>query len=814
MSDKPGPGEQAGSDVLRKASEVLLIDYFAKVPPEDLRSYSPETLRMRVAHHLKVASSRAPGETAVGILNEMDASIVAVVTEDIPYLVHSVTAELARDDAAIRLLVHPSFQVLRDPVSHELLDAWTGSSPEGVLGGRARGTGTTEVWIAAEIGRLADDAAAAERTANLHRVLDDVRVAAEDAAAIQGKVADAVAFAVGVPRTVVPPLEEIRQLLLWLVDGNFLFLGYDEYELTTAGGGPELLSERPGSALGLLRRPQADTSAGGPAPGRPVIRGPEALTLTTSEERSTVLRRSYLDELRLRVFDGAGETIGERRFVGLFTAGAAHQSVRRIPVIREKVQAVSQRLGYAPRSHHGKEVLAILETFPRDDLFHVDVDDLTRLADEVLRAEMQRRTRVFLRPDSFGRFMSALVLFPRSRYSTAVRLLTEQELRQVFKAKSIEFDVRLTESPMARVFFRIHMAGTALDASESTTADVDPYALERRLIAATRPWSEGLEEVIRERFTAAEATRLTELWSEAFPPSYRADHEAEAAIGDILNFEKFDLDGTGGRPDGDPLLTVYVRPGTSPTLAEDARIRLYLTKPRSLTQILPFLHNLGLEVLDQRPFQLRRGSGRNVFLYDLGVKYPGGVDPEATSELIADAFAAAMRGDIESDRIDALVIRERVGWRQAAILRSYAKYLQQLGTTNSYGFIADTLLTNARATHALLDLFQAKFDPRLDAPARLERTTAAPEELLAAIDEIPVLDADRLLRTFMNLVEATLRTNYFLDKTHLSFKLNPAAIANAPFPRPRYEIWVYSPRVEGVHLRFGALARGGLRWSD
>ncbi|KRE63850.1 glutamate dehydrogenase [Arthrobacter sp. Soil736] len=812
MSDKPVPAEYARSDVSGQATESLLTGYFAQVPAEDLRSYSTETLRARVAHHLKVASSRAPGQAAVGILNEMDASIVAVVTEDIPYLVHSVTAELARDDAAIRLLVHPSFQVLRDPVSHELLDVWTGSSTEDALGGRAPEAGATEVWIAAEIGRLADNAAATELTENLHRVLDEVRVAAEDAAAIHGKLSEAVASAAGLPHTLVPPPEEIRELLLWLDDGNFLFLGYDEYELTTAGG-QELLSERPGTALGLLRRPQGDAAAGH-GPGMPRIGGPEALTFATSEVRSTVLRRSYLDELHLQVINEAGTSIGERRFVGLFTAGAAHQSVRRIPVIREKVRVVSERLGLASRSHHGKDLLAILETFPRDELFHTDADDLTRLAGEILRAEVHRRTRVFLRPDSFGRFTSALVLFPRRRYSTAVRLLMEQELRQVFKAKSIDFDVRLTESPMARVFFRIHMAGTAPDAPEYTTVGVDPSVLERRLISATRPWSEGLEEVIRERFTAAGAARLTELWSDAFPPSYRADYEAETAIADILNFERFDLDGTGGRPDWDPLLTVYARPGTSPTLAEEARIRLYLTKPRSLTQILPFLHNLGLEVLDQRPFELRRGSGQDVFLYDLGVKYPGGVDPEATSELIADAFAAAMRGDIESDRIDALVIRERVGWRQAAILRSYAKYLQQLGTTNSYGFIADTLLANARATHALLDLFQAKFDPGLDAPARLQHTTAARKELLAAIDEIPVLDADRLLRTFMNLVEATLRTNYFLDKTHLSFKLNPAAIANAPFPRPKYEIWVYSPRVEGVHLRFGALARGGLRWSD
>ncbi|WP_427005636.1 NAD-glutamate dehydrogenase [Pseudarthrobacter sp. H2] len=812
MSGKSVPAEHARTAGSLEPNGPFLADYYAQVPAEDLRSYSPETLRTRAAHHLKVASSRAPGQAAVGILNELDASIVAVVTEDIPYLVHSITAELTRDDASIRVLVHPSFQVLRDPVSHALLDVRRGPSPEGPPGSPAPEPGSTETWIAAEIGRLADDTAARELTENLHRVLDDVRVAAADATAVHSKVSEAVASVDGLPPGLVPPLEQLRELLLWLDDGNFLFLGYDEYELTTAGG-QELLTERPGEALGLLRRPQGD-AAGRPGPWQSRIPGPQALTLATSEVRSTVLRRSYLDEVRLQVFNEAGKATGERRFVGLFTPGAAHQSVRRIPVIREKVQAVSERLGFTPRSHQGKDLLAVLETFPRDELFHIEVDDLARLAGEILRAEVLRRTRVFLRPDSFGRFISALVFFPRRRYSTAVRLLMEQELRQAFKAKSIEFEARLTESPMARVFFRIHLAGAAPDAPASGTAGVDPSQLERRLISATRSWTDGLDEVIRERFPASEAARLSGLWSDAFPPSYRADYEAEAAIGDIINFETFDLDGTGGRPHGDPLLTVYVRRGAPPTLAEDARIRLYLTRPRSLTQILPFLHNLGLEVLDQRPFELRRGTAQNVFLYDLGVKYPAGVDPEASSGLLADAFRAAMRGDIESDRIDALVIRERVGWRQAAILRSYAKYLQQLGTTTSYGFIADTLMTNVRATHALLALFQAKFEPGLDVPGRFRETAAARKELLAAIDEIPVLDADRLLRTFMNLVEATLRTNFFQDKPHLSFKLNPAAIANAPFPRPKYEIWVYSPRVEGVHLRFGALARGGLRWSD
>ncbi len=715
MTREPVPAEPAKAVASLEPSENFLTEYFAQLPPEDLRSYSPETLRSRAGHHLKVASSRAPGQAAVGILTELDASVVAVVTDDIPYLVHSVSAELTRGDTSINLLVHPAFRVLRDPVSHQLLEVCLGISAAGASGGTTPEAAETEVWIAAEIGRLPDAAAARELAENLQRVLDDVRVAADDGDAIHGKLAEAVASVDGFPRDMVPPPEQLRELLLWLDDGNFLFLGYTELEPTTAGG-QETLAERQGSALGLSRRPRRD-AAGSAGPGVPNIRRSQALMLATSELRSTVLRRSYLHEVRVQVFDDAGRATGERRFLGLFTPGAAHQSVVRIPVLREKVQAVSERLGFTPRSPQARELLATLETFPRDELFHVGADELARLAGEILRAEVLQRIRVFLRPDSFGRFVSALVFFPRRRYSTAVRLLMEEELRRAFKADSVDFEVRLTESPMARVFFRIHI-GAAPDAPASSPAGVDPSQLERRLVAATRSWSDGLDDAIRDRFPASEAARLTGLWSDAFPASYRAVYDVEAAVGDIVNFETFDLDGAGGRPYGDPLLTVYVRTGASTTLVEDARIRLYLTKPRSLTRILPFLHNFGLEVLDQRPFELQRGVGQKVFLYDLGVKYPGGVDPEETSGLLADAFTAAMRGDIESDRIDALVVRERLAWRQTAILRSYAKYLQQLGATNSYGFIADTPISHVRATRALLALFQRKFYHWLDVADR------------------------------------------------------------------------------------------------
>ncbi len=814
MPENPLPAEH-GTSAFPRVTEPFLAEYFAQLSPDELQGYGAETLHAWSGHHLKLACSREPGQAAVGILNELDASIVAIVAEDLPYLVQSVTAELTRDDVPIRLLVHPHFQVLRDPASHELVDAWSGSSPKGLLAGGGRETGVTEVWIAAEIGVLADGAVARELIHKLHRVLDDVRAAAEDGDAIRARLTAAVAAIAGIPGRAEPRVEQTRELLRWFGDGNFVFLGYDELERTTAGG-REVLSPRQGSGLGLLRSPRGGSGADVPRMVPGADPG-EVLRMATSELRSTVMRQSYLDELRLTVYDAVGAGRGEQRFVGLFTASAAHQSVLRIPVIRDKILAVCESLGSAPRSHPAEDTLAILEGFPRDELFRIGVDDLTRLTGDILRAEVRQKPRVFLRPDSTGRFVSATVIFPRGRYSTAVRLLMERELRYVFRADTIEFDVRLTGSPMAFVFFRLHLAGDKAEAQAGTIGEDRSLALERRLISAVRPWPDGLEETIRERFPGKQAARLSELWLDAFPANYRADHEPESAVGDIVTFEKFDMDGAGGRPLTDPLLTVHTGAGKPPAAAstvDGVRIRLYLSKPRSLTQILPFLHNLGLEVLDQRPYGLRRAGGPELFLYELGVKYPAGVDPEATSDLIADAFGASMRGDMESDRLDALVVREHLGWGEVAVLRSYAKYLQQLGTTNSYDFIADALVANPRATHALLALFRAKFDPGLAGNLRAEITARARLELLAAIDEIPVLDADRLLRTFMDLVDATLRTNYFLGKGHLSFKFNPASIPVAPLPRPEYEIWVYSPRVEGVHLRFGALARGGLRWSD
>ncbi|MBT8160563.1 MULTISPECIES: NAD-glutamate dehydrogenase [Arthrobacter] len=824
------------------SAEGFLTDYYEHVADDDVRSYSSDTLLDRARYHRSLAERRTPGQAVVGILNEAEASIVAIVTDDMPYLVPSITAEITRDNTSIRLLVHPTFSVSRDTSTHALSEVRRGPSRAGLPSGNEPsvpaaedhddGGRLTEAWIAVEISRLPDDASAERLVERLQAVVGDVRAASKDSAAIDGKL-DREIRALEALEERLPAARDTKELLTWLGDGNFVFLGYREpngrrglgllRDKVTSPGAPEVTRRKRGPGLGTK---------------------PE-LILSKSTLRSTVLRRAYLDEITMATVNENGERTTECTFVGLFAPSSASRSALQIPVIRDTVKQVLESFNYPPNSHDGKELLAVLEAYPRDELFHIDARQLAAHVGEILRLQERHSTRLFLRPDSHGRFMTALVFLPRHRLSSAVRLNIERELREAFGSDAIEFELRLGESDMARLFFRILLPDGGLvtpaeapDAGPVTAAAVasvgapaavvDPAILEQRIIAATRSWAQGLDEALQAQFPAKEAARLSQQWVSAFPPSYKADYAVEDAVDDIARFESFGPPGSPTGPDGDPLLTIYRRPGTA-VLAEDARIRLYLTRPQSLTQILPFFHNLGLQVLDQRPFDVHPADGRAFFLYDLGLKYPRGVDPLATGELLQDSFRAAMRGDVESDAFDALVLREGIDWRRTAVLRAYSKYLRQLGSTNSYGFIADTLLENVRASNALLELFEAKFDPDRFEPdlfdpellhatskysARQLAMDAARAKLAEAIDAVPVLDADRLLRSLASLVEATLRTNFYLGKPYLSFKLDPSKIPAAPAPRPKFEIWVYSPRVEGVHLRFGLIARGGLRWSD
>jgi glutamate dehydrogenase len=803
--------------------EGFLGDYYEHLAEEDARSYTGDVLTARAERHRSAASVRKPGQANISIEDEEDSSVVFVVTDDMPFLVDSVNAELVRQHAAIRLVVHPLFVAARNRETGALVKVNKVPSHIGISSGDtaampslshliAQGENASymESWIAVEINRVSDEAKDS-LLEGLRRVLNDVRAAVEDWPKMRQK---AIEIAENLDKVANPAqIAELRQakdLLHWLDDGNFTFLGYREYDLLNVDG-EDVLELREDSGLGLLR-----AAADSPHiqhltdTGRKKAREKRALVITKANSRSTVHRSAYLDYIGIKSFDAAGNVNGEQRFIGLFATSAYTGSVRNIPIVREKVDAVLNSAGFPPDSHSGKDLLGILETYPRDELFQIEVPDLAATALGIQKLQERRRTRLFLRPDIYGRFMSAVVYLPRDRYTTNVRLRIEQELRETFQAVSIDYEARMTESALARLFFRIRLPKGA-DVSHVNTEE-----LEKRLVLAARSWSEGIAEVLREGRDVAEAKELAAIWSEAFPASYRVDYEVEDALEDIARFEKYGAaaERTAGAKQERPGVHVYLPEGAGATLEEDARVKLYMLEPKSLSQILPFFHNLGLEVLDERPFEIETADRRDFFLYDLGLKYPAGVDPLATNELLADSFGAAVTGAAESDAFDRLVLREGLQWRQITVLRAYARYMRQMGNTNSFGFMADTLLANPDVTRGLSALFAARFDPSLSEDQRAEAQASVRAELAEAIEKVATLDADRVLRTFLNLIESTLRTNFYQYKPHLSFKLDPAQIKGLPFPRPMFEIWVYAPRVEGVHLRFGKVARGGLRWSD
>lgn len=814
-----------GLSPLDPTVEAFIADYYEHLTDEDAANYTPDLLQARARAHWQVAEHRVPKTATIEIQNESGRSVVYIVTDDMPFLVDSVTAELVRQHSAIHLVVHPLLIVARSKATNDLVDINRIPASVGVSSGDtsampniahliATGDDAShlESWIAIEIDSASDDEAA-RLIVGLTAVLGDVRAAVADWPLMRSKamhIADKLDAVVGAEQ--IKDLRQTQQLLHWLDEGNFTFLGYRTYNLETLNG-EDVLTPIEGSGLGLLRsvddrhQIQHLTDA-----GRQKARERTALVITKANSRSTVHRPAYFDYIGIKSFDAEGQVNGEQRFIGLFAASAYTSSVTAVPVLREKVKAVMTEVGFPPESHSGKDLLGIMETYPRDELFQIEVPALVTVALAIQRLQERRRTRLFLRPDIYGRFMSALVYLPRDRYNTAVRLRIEKELQETFNSESLDFEARMTESALVRLFYRIRLPKDG-DSNRVPVDSADAAALENRLARAVRSWPEGISDELRKTHSVEEAERLSTVWADAFPDSYRVDYEITEALEDIGRFEACSARG-GASPGAHsrPGLHVYLPNFSGP--GEDARIKLYLTEPKSLSQILPFLQNLGLEVLDEVPFEIMTADKRRFYLYDLGLHYPAGVDPVATGTLLADSFGAAIGGAIESDSLDRLVLQDRMSWHRVVILRSYAKYLRQIGNTNSYGFVANALLANPAVTGGLVALFEARFDPDLADDARLLRVADVREALRVAMEQVATLDADRVLRTLIALIEATLRTNFFQYKPYLSIKLDPVQIEQMPAPKPKYEIWVYSPRVEGVHLRFGKVARGGLRWSD
>jgi glutamate dehydrogenase len=787
----------------------LIRSYYRHVAPEDLVERSDADVYGAFASHYKLATSRPQGTAKVRITTPTLAdngwsaaghTIVEVVVDDMPFLVDSLSMELSRQMRDVHVVIHPNYDVVRD-ITGELQSLVPVA--DGAL--EPEGDAVRESWMHVEIDRLPDGEDADDIVENLQRVLRDVRESVEDWKKMQSQIEDVIARL----KADQLPLdeEEIRQaceLLHWLADEHFTFLGYKEYRLEHRDGDDYLLAV-PGTGLGILRADQAMSESTGRLPEAVKAKAREKtlLVLAKANSRATVHRPAYLDYVGVKTFDENGEVNGERRFLGLFSSAAYTESLMRIPLIREKATAVLKRSGFDPRSHAGKALMDTLETYPRDELFHTPVEQLAPMAEAAMVARERRSVKMFIRRDTYGRYVSVIVYLPRDRYNTAVRERFARILQDRLHGDSIEFTVRINESTTARVHFVVRL--TKAD-DGSTFPDVDIPDLERRLSEASRSWRDDFLNAVVSEYGEEVGTILGRRYAESFPEAYKEDFTARTAAVDLGRLEA--IIGDEGLD-----LSLYEKLDAG---RGEARLKVFrIGTPLSLSQVLPMLSSMGVEVVDERPYELE-GLDRHSLIYEFGLRY-GAQLPEGSRELFQDALRAVWDGYNETDGFNALVLGAGLTWRQATVLRAYARYMRQANSPFAQDYIEDALRGNVDITRLLVSLFEARFDPTNADEAEEERIR---ERILRSLDDVASLDHDRILRSYLTLMRATLRTNYFQQDAaggphpYMSFKLEPSEIPELPEPRPKFEIFVYSPRVEGVHLRFGPVARGGLRWSD
>jgi glutamate dehydrogenase len=786
------PEEQA------RLCETFVRQYYHWVPADDLADRSPLDLYGAAVAHWNLMAQRAPGEIKVHVYNpdfeqngwQSPHTVVEVVTDDMPFLVDSVTMGLARQGHAINLVIHPVIRVRRDESGNLIDIIEPGADLTDAIG---------ESILHAEVAREPDRELRGNLRRNVERVLGEVHSAVEDWHAMRGRCEMLIGELDAQPPAIDDPaVEETKQFLAWLADDHFTFLGYREYELVThedkAG-----LTAVPDSGLGILRGAPATPYTKLTPKALALAQAPHPLVLTKANSRATVHRPAYLDYVGVKKYGPDGRVTGERRFLGLYTSAAYKASPGDMPLLRGKVQQVLARSGFPRDSHDAKALVEILEAYPRDSLFQVGADELFEVAMGILSLGERQRVRLFVRQDALDRFMECLVCIPRDRFNTENRERIARILVETFGGTHVDWTLQLSESLLARVHYIVHCA-------DGVPARYDVGEIEARVVQATRAWTDDLREALIEEHGEDRGSKIYKRYEHAFPPAYRDDRVARSAVADIRRIEEL-----GSAQE--PIMSLY-RPLEAPEGV--VRCKLFSTGGVLLSDVLPTFEHLGAKVVDERPYEISPADRDPLWIYDFGLRCVAD-DIDRVGGVFQDAFLGVWRGEFEDDGLNGLVLRGSLTGRQITVVRAIAKYLRQAGIAFSDAYMERTLIGHPEITTLLFRLFVTRFDPDRPDSAQAERLAGQIER---AIDAVHSLDEDRILRSFLAVIRALLRTNYFrVDDSgapmpYLSFKLDPTLVPVLPLPRPQFEIFVYSPRVEGVHLRGGKVARGGIRWSD
>ncbi|MDA0220320.1 MAG: NAD-glutamate dehydrogenase [Proteobacteria bacterium] len=779
---------------------------FVDVVDEDIPEETAANMFGAVAALWQFARVRKPGKASIRAYNpaleehgwHSTHTAIEIVNDDMPFLVDSVVAALNQMKLRVHLLIHPIVRVKRNEAHELTVIAEPGERP---------GDMAAESVLHVEVTQQPGAERLAEIEVRLAQVLSKVRAAVEDWPAMMAELEAAIAeLDAGNAPVDQEDLTEGHAFLEWLRDNHFTFLGYREYTFDYREDGTYAHIVE-GKALGVLREISEESRRRHKEPlpehFATYLERPELFIISKAWTRSDVHRAVYMDYIGVRRFDADGWVVGERRFLGLLTSTAYSASPRAIPLLRRKVAAMIERSGFAPASHNAKALNHILDSLPRDEIFQLDLDTLEEFALGVLHLEHRQRIRLFMRRDSYGQFVSCLVYIPRDRFSTDLRNRMENVLQTALGGASVDVTTQVSDSPMARAHFIVHTPGGA-------ATMLAPAEIERRLIAASRRWEDDLQDALIDHFGEARGNTLLHRWAEGIPVGYTEAFTAGLAVADIERMEAMPEDGIA--------MNLYRRID-----AADGSLNFkiyHAGDPVPLSGIMPMLEHMGLVVIEETPFELVRADGTTVWIHDFRVnlEHATAVDVSALRGRFHDTFERVWSGEVEDDDFNALVL-SGLTWRQVVILRAYARYMNQANVPFSQSYIQQTMTANAGVAALLVALFEARFDP-----ARHEESQAAQAAVKAAIDEaldtVAVLDQDRILRGYINLIEATLRTNYYQDdaegreKSYISFKLDSGMVDGLPEPRPWREIFVYSNRVEAIHLRGGPVARGGIRWSD
>ncbi len=784
--------------------------FFANFPLEELRNRElADVFGILYSNWMIVQEFDGKG-SHIEILNpahefhgwQSNKTVIQVLAIDKPFLVGSILGELNAREIVIHTIHNTVIHTRRDD-DHQLLE----------LAGRddSRDGFVSEALIYLEITRNSSREFSDDLKATLREILDEVGTVVGDWQAMAQHAKDAIPEVIATKAMLDDPavVDESVLFAQWILANHFTFLGYQQLQLRQVDGDTRLLADE-ASNLGLvacgygvlpaaLRNDLLQSYRENPQ---------QILGFGRYRFQSRVHRRNYPELVVIWRFDEEGQLTGAHCLMGLFTSLVHTASVRSIPIIRNKVDSALSRAGYRPNSHNGRELIRILETFPRGELFHIDENSLFSLVIAIFRIRERRQVRLFMAVDPVFGFVSCLVYVPRNLFRTELRIAMQDIIGSAVNATDGDFNNFFSESVLARTHFLFRVA-------PGYDPRVDVSALEQELVFAAKSWQEHLREALIDELGEEHGSLEVNEFLEAFPRSYEDDNEPRIAVYDIQQIRS---------------LSTANRIGMSLYRAlEDAadllRFRLLREgEPLILSDVIPILENFGLRVVAESSYLIKPRTIGKCWLQEFTLQHKSmdKIDLENVGSNFKRAFYRIWSGDSENDAFNRLLLAARLDWRQISLVRAYARYMKQLSFQFGEAYIADTLFSNSAIAARLVDFFEQRFDPGpgVDNALRDSRQSDCREQILSSLDQVLSLNEDRVLRHFFTLISATLRTNYFQTgdagdfKNFISLKINTSAIDEAPLPRPEFEIFVYSPRMEGVHLRGGKVARGGLRWSD